>query len=155
VLEAKICPVVAALPDLSDDASVNEATKIAAEQYKAGRPVILIGWSRGAIKALKVAQNLNQLGIPVQYLGLIDPVGTAYRGYKPEIPENVQMAFRSFKDKKHNDEGTWWLRNEPITTNSTTTALTQFEFAGFHTTDSAGTINDMVRDAKKRGVPLP
>jgi hypothetical protein len=61
---------------------------LAAQQYQSGsaRPIVLIGHSLGAGAAVSVARQLNNAGIPVALLVLLDPVsGEA-------VPPNVGRA---------------------------------------------------------------
>jgi pimeloyl-ACP methyl ester carboxylesterase len=61
---------------------------LAAQQYSSGaaRPIVLIGHSLGAGAAVTVAQQLNNAGIPVALLVLLDPVSSQ------AVPPNVGRA---------------------------------------------------------------
>lgn len=60
-------------------------------QQQSRRPVILIGHSLGANEQIKVARNLNKVGIPVALLVTIDAVSTTH------VPPNVKKAFNVYK----------------------------------------------------------
>lgn len=60
-------------------------------QQKHPRPIILIGHSLGANEQIKVARNLNKLGIPVRLLITIDAVSQTI------VPPNVQEAVNFYK----------------------------------------------------------
>src|SRR5690606_10951499 len=64
--------------DVSDDTDIREAINLALKAKRKGQRIVIVGWSRGAIRVLYMAQQLEKKGIEVDYLGLIDPVGTLY-----------------------------------------------------------------------------
>lgn len=55
------------------------------------RPIILVGHSLGANEQIKVARNLNKLGIPVDLLITVDAVSTTF------VPPNVRHAMNFYK----------------------------------------------------------
>lgn len=55
------------------------------------RPIILIGHSLGANEQIKVARNLNKVGIPVDLLVTVDAVSTTH------VPPNVRQALNVYK----------------------------------------------------------
>lgn len=76
--------------------------------YGPGKRISIYGWSRGAAQSIELARDLEELGIPVDFLGLFDPVysvtsaghGSAYiDGYHInenyvdiKTPSNVKVA---------------------------------------------------------------
>lgn len=60
-------------------------------QQKNPRPIILIGHSLGANEQIKVARNLNAVGIPVALLVTVDAVSQTI------IPPNVHYALNLYK----------------------------------------------------------
>jgi pimeloyl-ACP methyl ester carboxylesterase len=73
-------------------------------------PVDLFGWSRGAVLAVMLAQRLNEHEppIPVRFLGLVDPVRTGLGRtgtytFRPEIPDNVGLAWLGVKEEDDSD----------------------------------------------------
>lgn len=55
------------------------------------RPIILVGHSLGANEQIKVARNLNKVGIPVALLVTVDAVSQTI------VPPNVQQALNIYK----------------------------------------------------------
>lgn len=55
------------------------------------RPIILVGHSLGANEQIKVARNLNKLGIPVDLLVTVDAVSQTI------VPPNVKEALNMYK----------------------------------------------------------
>ena len=70
-------------------------------------PLVLIGFSYGADDALRIAQEMNRCGLPVNLLITIDPVTP------PRVPENVVTCINFFQTN-----GFWdifpWLRGVPL-----------------------------------------
>ncbi len=60
-------------------------------QQKKHEPIILIGHSLGANDQIKVARNLNKVGIPVALLITVDPVSQTI------VPPNVKKAINFYK----------------------------------------------------------
>lgn len=60
-------------------------------QQKHPRPIILVGHSLGANEQIKVARNLNKLGIPVAMLITVDAVSQTI------VPPNVKEAVNFYK----------------------------------------------------------
>lgn len=60
-------------------------------KYNDHRPIILIGHSLGANDQIKVARNLNAVGIPVALLVTVDAVSQTI------VPPNVQYAMNFYK----------------------------------------------------------
>lgn len=59
--------------------------------YAYHRPIILVGHSLGANEQIKVARNLNKLGIPVDLLVTVDAVSQTI------VPPNVKYALNVYK----------------------------------------------------------
>lgn len=59
--------------------------------YHSKRPIILIGHSLGANEQIKVARNLNKVGIPVALLVTVDAVSTTH------VPPNVKQVLNVYK----------------------------------------------------------
>jgi hypothetical protein len=60
-------------------------------KHKNHRPIILVGHSLGANEQIKVARNLNKLGIPVDLLVTVDAVSQSI------VPPNVKHAMNFYK----------------------------------------------------------
>ena len=69
----------------------NVSRSIVTSYYKNHRPIILVGHSLGANEQLKVARNLNKLGIPVDLLVTVDAVSQTV------VPPNVKHAMNFYK----------------------------------------------------------
>jgi hypothetical protein len=63
--------------------------------------VDLLGYSRGAIAAVYLAKQLQEAGITVRFLGLIDPSVTYSGQDVPWIPPNVKLAKIYYADGKN------------------------------------------------------
>jgi hypothetical protein len=61
------------------------------QQHNPHRPIILVGHSLGANEQIKVARNLNKLGIPVDLLVTVDAVSQTI------VPSNVRYAMNFYK----------------------------------------------------------
>ncbi|KTD06497.1 hypothetical protein Lgra_3274 [Legionella gratiana] len=61
------------------------------QTHKEHRPIILVGHSLGANEQIKVARNLNKLGIPVDLLVTVDAVSQTI------VPPNVKHAMNFYK----------------------------------------------------------
>lgn len=61
------------------------------QTHKVHRPIILVGHSLGANEQIKVARNLNKLGIPVDLLVTVDAVSQTI------VPPNVKHAMNFYK----------------------------------------------------------
>lgn len=59
--------------------------------HKNHRPIILVGHSLGANEQIKVARNLNKVGIPVELLVTVDAVSQTI------VPPNVKHAMNFYK----------------------------------------------------------
>lgn len=59
--------------------------------HKQHRPIILVGHSLGANEQIKVARNLNRMGIPVDLLVTVDAVSQTI------VPPNVKHAMNFYK----------------------------------------------------------
>ncbi|QSR89009.1 thioesterase domain-containing protein [Methylacidiphilum caldifontis] len=62
---------------------------------KKTEPLILFGYSRGAITALKLCKILSHRQKTIQFLYLIDPI--SYYRQRIWIPENVEQGFACFQ----------------------------------------------------------
>lgn len=60
-------------------------------QHKTHRPIILVGHSLGANEQIKVARNLDKVGIPVALLVTVDAVSQTI------VPPNVKHAMNFYK----------------------------------------------------------
>lgn len=60
-------------------------------KHKTHRPIILVGHSLGANEQIKVARNLDKLGIPVALLVTVDAVS------QTRVPPNVKHAMNFYK----------------------------------------------------------
>jgi hypothetical protein len=80
------------------DRKVEEAYQFVLNNRGENGPVDIFGYSRGAIAAVYLAWKLKEKGIPVRYMGLIDP-STTYSGKDvPWIPSNVKKAYIFYAD---------------------------------------------------------
>lgn len=61
------------------------------QTHKVHRPIILVGHSLGANEQIKVARNLNKVGIPVDLLVTVDAVSQTI------VPPNVKYAMNFYK----------------------------------------------------------
>lgn len=61
------------------------------QNHKNHRPIILVGHSLGANEQIKVARNLNKVGIPVDLLVTVDAVSQSI------VPPNVKHAMNFYK----------------------------------------------------------
>ena len=61
------------------------------QRHKMHRPIILVGHSLGANEQIKVARNLNKVGIPVDLLVTVDAVSQSI------VPPNVKYAMNFYK----------------------------------------------------------
>jgi hypothetical protein len=61
----------------------------------------ILGYSRGAIAAVSLAKQLQEVGITVRFLGLIDPSVTYSGQDVPWIPSNVKLAKIYYADGKN------------------------------------------------------
>ena len=79
-------------------AAIGEVLSEAKNAAAAGKDIILIGYSRGALACLIVAQRLKALNINVHSLVLLDPVDR-YLWSSPYklIPRNVLASFRAYR----------------------------------------------------------
>jgi hypothetical protein len=135
-------------------------------------PIDLYGYSRGGATAVILANYLGFLGVPVRFLGIVEPSVT-WSGLPPDlvdlahsIPPNVNSAFVGYgtgkdggiKDFKNGrietiqvlPEGVW--RGGPSLTDfSSATAPVGHIGAA----DNATLKNSLKTAAKKCGVPLP
>jgi hypothetical protein len=135
--------------NVKQDVGVQQAINNAQAYAASGQKIALFGWSRGAIKALVVAQELNRLGIQVDYLGLIDPVNTLYYNYNLEIPANVKTGYMSIND---NSISLWpWFDPEKRLRN--TGKLTVATYTGNHVEDSAAGVTGLKADFNSKGWP--
>ncbi|MBI2785809.1 MAG: hypothetical protein HYX60_05685 [Legionella longbeachae] len=69
----------------------NVTRSVVASYYKTHTPIILVGHSLGANEQIKVARNLNKLGIPVDLLVTVDAVSQSI------VPPNVKHAMNFYK----------------------------------------------------------
>jgi Bacterial Ig domain len=76
--------------NVTTDTNLKIAFQEARQAYNNGDRIVIIGWSRGGIYGIVLSQLLAAAGIPVYYMGLIDPVGSYLTGYTPTIPASVQ-----------------------------------------------------------------
>ena len=65
--------------------------KVIASYYKNHRPIILVGHSLGANEQIKVARNLDKVGIPVDLLITVDAVSQTW------VPANVKHVMNFYK----------------------------------------------------------
>jgi len=75
------------------------------QNYSTGDKVILLGFSAGGKYAINLADKLEDSGIPVHLLGMVDPVN----GLNISIPRNVELAL-SFIQRGE----TWDFQGNPI-----------------------------------------
>jgi hypothetical protein len=169
--ETPIFPGDEVIHDLTKDAKdgdIAKAVNAAKEAHKLGRKIVIVGWSRGAVRAIRMAAELSP-DVPVEYLGLIDPVSTAYTGFEGDwanVYPNVKRLYYSYKDTKWLEEkGAWYdkitdlnggpLQNAGFTWELRESQIRKNEFPGNHMEKSAGTIQKMQLDAREHGIPLP
>ena len=74
---------------VDQDPAIADAFDKAAKAYRAGDKIAIFGCSRGAIRAVDLAQRFEAYGMEVDYLGLLDPVATFYARFIPRIGDNV------------------------------------------------------------------
>lgn len=83
-------------------------------------PVVLVGHSYGADDAVRLAQILNDGGVAVDTIALIDPTTP------PAVPSNVRRVFNLYKSSP----GTDWvpvLRGVPVTSESPATEIVNYD----------------------------
>ncbi|ACD83083.1 alpha/beta hydrolase [Candidatus Methylacidiphilum infernorum] len=68
---------------------------IARSIEKRNNPLVVFGYSRGAIAALRLCRILLQRQIKIRFLYLIDPI--SYYGQLLRIPSNVEQGFACFQ----------------------------------------------------------
>jgi hypothetical protein len=138
--------------NLADDINIKEAMKECRNANKQNKKIVIIGWSRGAISALYLAQRCNAEGIQVQYLGMIDPVGTNFSGYSNLVPGNIVRVFRSMNTDPTNGLNAMFT---PASLNySVPGNVTHLNFTGGHASRSWSTIQNMINDAQRNNIPL-
>jgi pimeloyl-ACP methyl ester carboxylesterase len=72
-----------------------EAIREAAQK---GEPIKIVGYSRGAVSALKLARDLEKEGIKVDVLITLDPVALVGLHGSYDVPRNVRRAFNYYQD---------------------------------------------------------
>jgi pimeloyl-ACP methyl ester carboxylesterase len=83
------------------DDPVADAVKFAKEAYARKQDKVdIFGWSRGAIYAMEVARQLQDAGIPVRFLALIDPVAVGTVNYRNTTIRNnmIDLVFVALKN---------------------------------------------------------
>jgi RHS repeat-associated protein len=94
--------------------------KEALEQAKAkckNEKVYVFGFSRGAITGFMLVEQLDRLGIPVRFLGTIDPVRTFVKDYHRKesvIPKNVENASNLIKKPPRENVPKGPLHTHPV-----------------------------------------
>lgn len=134
----------------------------------AGSParVILVGYSRGAVLIVKVAKKLKKLGVTVQWMGLIDAVGSfGIPGNKLDIgmpdliPSNVERCYHVM----FIHERRWGFRNYRFNAGSTSPRVRECWHWGNHSCanqhqshgpEGQQVLRSMLLDARRHGVAL-
>ncbi len=114
------------------EAGIARALKDVLAHYERGSRISIYGWSRGAAQSIELARDLEELGIPVQFLGLFDPVysvtsaghGSAYISQGSmrdnyvniETPANVQVATAIYA---MNEDRSWFAATQLLPNGTT------------------------------------
>ncbi len=146
--------------DVGFNRDVEAAEKAATVEWNKGNDIVVFGFSRGGVLAIELAKRLAKRGITVKYLGVIDPVGSYFNGYRRTLPRNCERINLTIKK---NREEAWLLLNGLLTTENYEVPrgmlliperividVQDFQHNGLIGFD----INTLISDAKKHGVKL-
>jgi hypothetical protein len=137
----------------------------------------IFGWSRGAVMAIKLAQDLKRYGLTVRFLGLVDPCDTGNDMLTDvTIPSNVQVAVREIRDGNYDwkdsclfdpisykrievTPGWFWntVTEVPIPVAANGVNLTTRKWSVSHVDiglNSPAVENDLYQRGKRAGVPF-
>jgi hypothetical protein len=96
-----------------------KAFTVAARKEAPREGIDIFGYSRGAVAAIELAQQLYQEEIPVRFLGLLEPSATwsgvdkGNLSVRFSIPMNVAVVWLGYGIGK--DKGVNWLKDLPVT----------------------------------------
>jgi RHS repeat-associated protein len=147
--------------------TVRTAVAKAKAAYENGEPIDLFGYSRGAVAAILVAQELDDLHIPVRFMGLLEPSATwsgwpmvAGPAKQFRIPDNVKNVWIGLATGKSSNAFTK-VKNffpehfQPETGDKTMSQVTSFPTVGHWDSGRASSVGrDLWNAARRAGVPV-
>ena len=106
---------------------VDDAYDFVTAELKAdpSQPVVIYGHSYGGDSSIRLAERLDQAGVTVNFLGLIDPVGKWGKSMQSplKIPKNVAFAV-NYIQRRERLGGTSIARTSPFTSGVQYTVVT-------------------------------
>lgn len=116
----------------SDGLTIATAAKHAVESGRHNKPVVMLGYSRGAAYCMWIAEQLQASGVTIDLLFMFDSVARQREFTIPDkVPSNVKVCYHAIRDPRAGSR--YFFQNVGLTAeNPRATRFTKKYFFGSH-----------------------